>query len=218
MSLAAWAQLSVIQRAAAAGSPDGTYQVRGSNFQEQVYSGSLVVAQNGPRYQFDWVTNAGIITGYGLLERSVLSVAYGPPELCAVVVYQLQADGSLSGRWTVPGGQEIGREQASPAAGPRANTIGGVYQVRAPGLSSGTFSGALTIVPQGSTYHMAWETNRLSFTGTGILRGDTLAAVYGARDLCGLVLYEIQTDGTLDGVWTVHGTTETGTEQARRSE
>lgn len=218
VSLAVLAQIWIIGQAAAVGSPAGTYRVHGSNFQEQVYSGSLAIAQNGPLYQFDWDTDAGSFTGTGILDRSVLAVAYGRPELCAVVVYQIQADGSLSGRWTVPGGQEIGAEQASPVAGARADDIGGVYQVRSPGVSSGAFSGTLTIVPSGSTYRLTWETDRISFTGTGIHQGDTLAAVYGAQDRCGLVLYQIRNGETLDGVWTVQGAAELGTEQAQRKE
>lgn len=70
----------------------------------------------------------------------------------------------------------------------------------------------LTVEPAGNLYRFVWSNNT---DGVGIKRGDNMAVgIGGAR--CGFVVYQVQSDGSLDGIWGGGGSDKTGTETATR--
>ena len=49
----------------------------------------------------------------------------------------------------------------------------------------------------------------------GIKRGDNIAVGIGGSR-CGFVVYQVQSDGSLDGIWGGGGSNKTGTEKATK--
>jgi hypothetical protein len=204
---------------------EATYAVTGANVQEDTYEGTLAVTKSGLTYQLTWETNVGDFIGTGLLRERILAATYGP-EYCKVVAYEVLENGTLDGAYTQMGWTVRGREVAVPETGTTPNGIAGSYRVTAPELAdiAGDVApeiateiaagGDLVIRPSGTTYQLVWETQREGITGTGILRDSILAAVFGGPGECGLVVYEVQSDGSLEGVWTEQGATQVGTEEA----
>ncbi len=73
-------------------------------------------------------------------------------------------------------------------------------------------STTLTVEPAVNLYRFLWSNNT---EGLGIKRRKNIAVgIGGAR--CGFVTYEIQSDGTLDGIWGGYGSEKTGTEKATK--
>lgn len=61
-------------------------------------------------------------------------------------------------------------------------------------------------------YRLTWVVEGNNYSGVGILQGDILSVGWGATDECKTMIYEIQPDGTMDGLW---GSRVTATEYAR---
>lgn len=98
---------------------------------------------------------------------------------------------------------------ASPAL---AQNVGGKYTVAGTNFDGSAYSGTAEITPSSnSTCRIKWDTGNNS-TGFCMLAGDALAAAYKLGDDVGLVLYKLQGDGTLKGVWTIADKSGAGTE------
>jgi hypothetical protein len=196
--------------------PNGIYQVQGDNLQGQVYTGTLRIGQERGIYHLNWDSPAWSFKGAGVATGPVLSAIYGSPiEQCNLAAYQIQPVGMLKGRWLINGDQPGGEEWASPRTNAQLGELAGVYDLSEPGYTTGAYSGTLSIAAAGPIYQLSLNINGTSSTGTGIRQGDTLAAVYGAGEQCGLIVYRMQPDGVLDGRWTVYGATDVGTERAQ---
>ncbi|HEX9953308.1 MAG TPA: hypothetical protein VGB53_16170 [Rubricoccaceae bacterium] len=93
--------------------PEGAYAVSGTNpGSEGVYTGTLVMADDGNATAVRWDVGGSVYTGIGLAVDDVLGVAYGA-ETCGVAVYRM-AEGALDGVWTAAGASGIGTETATP--------------------------------------------------------------------------------------------------------
>lgn len=96
--------------------------------------------------------------------------------------------------------------------------VGGVYAVEGTGLDGGTYTGSALI--QGitdTTCSIVWETGGQSSEGFCMRYGSAFSAFYaieagGDVPHFGLVMYEIQADGSLRGVWTITGMDGAGSE------
>src|SRR5579872_6362690 len=94
-----------------------------------------------------------------------------------------------------------------------AQNVGGDYQVAGTNFDGSAYSGTATITPSSnSTCRVEWKTGSTTSTGFCMLAGDALAAAYKLNDSVGLVLYKLQGDGSLNGIWTIADKPGAGTE------
>ena len=93
-----------------------------------------------------------------------------------------------------------------------AQSVGGKYTVRGKNIDGSPYSGTATITPSSdSTCRMVWKTGSTS-NGICMLAGKAFAAAYVLNKSFGLVLYELQGDGSLKGIWTIADQPGAGTE------
>jgi hypothetical protein len=98
---------------------------------------------------------------------------------------------------------------ATPAA---AQTIGGRYSVEGTNPNGSPYRGTATIVPRSdTTCRISWQTGPTA-NGICMMTGKSLVASYAMSGGVGLMLYELQPDGSLKGVWTVADQPGGGTE------
>ena len=199
--------------AAPAAAPDiaGTYNITGSNPTGAPYKGTLEVIARGDVYQFRW--NAGTqYDGVGVQNGKVVAVAFAngsDGKGCGVVDYDVKGDGTLDGKWGYWGTNESGTETASRTSG---SGLEGEYDASGKNPDGREYKVKLTVEPLGKLYHFVWSNNT---DGTGIKRGDNVAVGIGGSR-CGFVTYEVQSDGSLDGMWGGGGSDQTGTEKATK--
>jgi hypothetical protein len=90
--------------------------------------------------------------------------------------------------------------------------VGGQYQVAGTNADGSGYRGTATITPRSnSTCRITWQTGSTS-TGICMLAGRAFAASYVLNGKVGLVVYELQADGSLKGVWTMADQPGAGTE------
>ena len=89
----------------------------------------------------------------------------------------------------------------------------GHYVVRGtnPG-SARPYIGVVVVEKTGDTYRVQWIIGGDTYTGTGIGSDDFLAVAYGAGNQIGLALYNRRSNGVWDGVWTINGGRQIGTD------
>jgi hypothetical protein len=98
------------------------------------------------------------------------------------------------------------------AAAASAQSVGGKYEVKGTNFDGSPYSGMATITRSSdSTCRIRWETGSTS-DGICMLANASLAAAYKMGDAVGLVLYDLQSDGSLKGVWTIADKSGAGTE------
>jgi hypothetical protein len=94
-----------------------------------------------------------------------------------------------------------------------AEHVGGTYKVKGTNFDGSPYSGTATITPSSnSTCRIEWKTGGTTSSGFCMLAAGSLAAAYKLNDSVGLVLYELQDDGSLKGVWTIADKSGAGTE------
>jgi hypothetical protein len=94
-----------------------------------------------------------------------------------------------------------------------AAEVGGNYTVEGTNFDGAPYGGTATItVSSNSTCEIAWQTGQSESVGICMLLNDSFAAGYVMGDAVGLVIYEVQEDGVLNGVWTAAGVDGAGTE------
>jgi hypothetical protein len=198
-------------KTASAPAPDiaGKYNITGTNPEGGGYKGTLEVITRGDVYQFRW--NAGTqYDGVGVQNGSIVAVAYAngaDGKGCGVIDYDIASDGSLSGKWGYWGVNDAGTESASRSGG---SSLVGEYEATGRNPNGKQYKAHLTVEPAGTLYRFAWSNDT---DGMGIKRGDNVAVGIGGRR-CGFVTYEVQGDGSLDGIWGGGGSDKTGTEKA----
>jgi len=105
------------------------------------------------------------------------------------------------------------------AAVPHARAgLEGQYVIRGTNPSGQQYKGRAAIKSAEGVYQVVWKIGESKHVGTGILKNDMLSVVYratGRGKRPGLVVYQVQDDGSLVGVWVGLGKTETGTERWR---
>src|SRR5437016_1474246 len=100
-----------------------------------------------------------------------------------------------------------------------APDIAGKYNVVGSNPDGGGYKGTLEVIPHGDVYQFRWNAGT-QYDGVGVTNGNVVAVAFanGANGKgCGVVDYEIATDGALRGRWGYWGVNEAGTENATRS-
>ena len=189
----------------------GKYNVTGENPNGGNYRGTLEVIARGDVYQFRW--NAGAqYDGVGIQNGNIVAVAYttgSNGKGCGVVDYDIQSDGTLNGKWGYWGTNEAGTENATRTSG---SDLVGEYDGSGKNPDGKEYKVKITVEPAGNLYRFVWSNNT---DGVGIKRANNVAVgIGGAR--CGFVMYQVQEDGNLDGVWGGGGSDKTGTEKATK--
>ncbi|MCB1495917.1 MAG: hypothetical protein KDJ86_09045 [Bauldia sp.] len=93
-----------------------------------------------------------------------------------------------------------------------AQDIGGRYRVEGTNFDGSRYTGIAVIkVTSKSTCNIAWDTGSTA-KGICMRNGTSFAASYVMGKAIGLVIYRINTDGSLEGLWTVAGEDGVGTE------
>jgi len=198
-------------KTSSAPAPDiaGKYNITGTNPEGGGYKGTLEVIARGDVYQFRW--NAGTqYDGVGVQNGSIVAVAYAngsDGKGCGVVDYDIASDGSLSGKWGYWGVNDAGTETATRTSG---SSLVAEYDATGKNPDGKPYKAHLTVEPAGNLYRFGWSNNT---DGIGIKRGDNVAVGIGGRR-CGFVTYQVQGDGSLDGIWGGGGSDKTGTEKA----
>jgi hypothetical protein len=95
----------------------------------------------------------------------------------------------------------------------QAQDVGGTYRVQGTNFDGSPYGGTAVITPSSnSTCRIEWKTGSTSSSGFCMLSNGALAAAYRLNNSIGLVLYELQADGALKGVWTIADRPGAGTE------
>lgn len=99
---------------------------------------------------------------------------------------------------------------ASPAL---AQDIGGAYKVQGTNHDGSPYSGdALITLTSDTTCEIVWNTGGVTSKGICSRNDDAFAAAYVLNDSIGLVIYKVQADGSMQGLWTIAGEGGSGTE------
>lgn len=78
----------------------------------------------------------------------------------------------------------------------------------------GEYRGEVAVVQTGDVYQVGWTIAGQRHVGTGVLNGDVFSVVYQPEgEQAGIAVYELQPDGSLDGVWTGLGGQALGVER-----
>jgi len=189
----------------------GKYNITGTNPEGGGYKGTLEVIARGDVYQFRW--NAGTqYDGVGVQNGNMIAVAYAngsDGKGCGVIDYDIASDGSLNGKWGYWGVNDAGTELAKRTSG---SSLVGEYDATGKNFDGKQYKAHLTVEPAGNLYRFAWSNDT---DGIGIKRGDNVAVGIGGKR-CGFVTYQVQGDGSLDGIWGGGGSDKTGTEKATK--
>jgi hypothetical protein len=89
---------------------EGSYDLKGTNTDGGNYTGKLTVKKEGAGYRFQWSAPSAL-TGFGIQGADMVAVGIGGNQ-CGFVGYDIQPDGSLSGKWGSPGSTSVGTEVA----------------------------------------------------------------------------------------------------------
>jgi hypothetical protein len=97
--------------------------------------------------------------------------------------------------------------------------IAGKYNVTGSNPDGGAYKGTLEIIPHGDVYQFRWNAGT-QYDGVGVANGTVVAVAFANGPNgkgCGVIDYEIASDGALDGKWGYWGVNEAGSEKATRS-
>ena len=110
----------------------------------------------------------------------------------------------------------------APSPTPAEREISGVFNVSGTAANeTEPYSGVLTVAPSGDVYEFRWQVNRGSRVGTGVQLGNVVAVSYaatGGGKGCGVTVYKIASDGSMEGRIAQWNEPKFGTEKAKRVE
>ncbi|HKP68259.1 MAG TPA: hypothetical protein VJV05_03180 [Pyrinomonadaceae bacterium] len=124
---------------------------------------------------------------------------------------------------TVSSGSTATTTSSSPAtpSKPAAKDISGSYEVSGTNESGGgAYNGTLNVKSRGDVYQFSWTSGTNTYDGVGVQTGNNVAVAFteGADGKgCGVVLYSIGADGTLDGKAGYWGNNSSESETATRT-
>src|ERR1700690_2281567 len=85
-----------------------------------------------------------------------------------------------------------------------AGDVGGTYDVFGSNTDGTDYKGTVSIeVTTENTCRITWKTGSSTSSGICMRNGDAFSAAYELNGKVGLVIYEIQKDGSMIGNWTI---------------
>lgn len=200
----------------------GVFNVSGTAANDtEPYNGVLTVAPSGDVYEFRWQVNRGSRVGTGVQLGNVVAVSYaatGGGKGCGVMVYRIASDGSMEGRVARWGEGKFGTIKATLSEG---QGFVGKYSIIGRTADNVGFGGRMTIKKDGSGYDFEWvqnferSENDKIIVGFGIWKGSYAAVSFGGRQ-CSFALYDITSNGSLEGNWGGQKSVTFGKETAKR--
>jgi hypothetical protein len=98
-----------------------------------------------------------------------------------------------------------------------AQDLGGVYMLEGTNFDGSTYGGQVEIVISSDiACQITWISGKNTTKGTCMRSGTAFTAAYQAGEAIGLILYQLQPDGTLVGAWTISGADGVGVEVLSR--
>lgn len=97
------------------------------------------------------------------------------------------------------------------AADPLTAKVEGVYTAKGEDISGVKYTATVEIKEEGDAFRVTWKyANGVSFIGIGLRDGKKLSVSWAGaagegKVMVGVMVYEIQKDGTLEGKWTILG-------------
>ena len=108
-------------------------------------------------------------------------------------------------------GALLGLGLVAPAHAGSVNA--GTYDVEGTNLDGSAYRGTATIeLTSETTCSIEWHTGSTTSSGICMLYDNAFAAAYVLGDAVGLIVYEVQDDGSLHGARTISGKDGSGTE------
>ena len=193
----------------------GKYSINGTNENGGgTYEGTLDVTKHDEVYQLSWDTAGKKYDGVGVENGNTMAAAFADGangKGCGVVLYKIDANGTLDGKAGYWGVNKSESEKATRTGG---SDLVGEYDVKGKNTDGADYNVKLSVKSSGAGYTFSWTGNP-AFEGFGIRQGDTVAVGIGGKQ-CGFVSYVVKPDGTLDGKWGGYGSTQVGTETAKK--
>jgi hypothetical protein len=117
-------------------------------------------------------------------------------------------------------GNTVATAPSSPASS-ASTDISGAYEITGMNENgAGAYRGTLAVTNRGDVYQFSWDTAGKKYDGVGVRTADTVGVAFASGDSgegCGVVLYKIGADGTLDGKAGYWGNNSSETETAKRT-
>lgn len=202
------AVLSLLTGHLSAQSITGEYKCAGSGPGGAEYTGKVLIKNlEGPLYTLAWnLGSGGSYVGTGVFEDGILAAAYGGGKPYGLVVYQVKG-GKLKGKWLVGGQAGVGEETLEGPEG-----LDGTYTITSGKNAAGKpYTGKVDIAKNGETYTVKWTLPNESYSGVGILVGDTMVVGWGQDNGFGTVIY-VQDGANFKGKWASANDTKLGSE------
>jgi len=89
------------------------------------------------------------------------------------------------------------------AAAASAQTVGGKYTVKGTNPNGSSYGGTAVVTPRGDGCRISWDVGS-QWKGLCMVNGDAFAATYTSGAASGLLIYKVQPDGSLRGVWVLN--------------
>jgi hypothetical protein len=106
-------------------------------------------------------------------------------------------------------------------ASPTPQDLAGTYDITGMNENgAGAYKGTLVITDRGDVHQLSWDTAGKKYDGVGVRTGNAMASAFAegsSGEGCGVVLYKIGADGTLDGKAGYWGNNTSETETAKRT-
>lgn len=199
----------------------GSFLIKGSSANDaDPYTGSLTVAPKGDNYEFRWATTKGTRVGTGVQLGSGVAANFaqtGGGKGCGVMLYHIGADGALTGKSALWGEEKYGTENAVRTKGV---SLIGEYTITGSSVEGKDYTGSLKVTRNGEGYQFEWTRKYVEGGGDvrfgfGTWNGSSAASVFGGTQ-CGFALYDVSSNGSLEGYWSGQQKVTIGKEIAKR--
>src|SRR5256714_13597289 len=108
---------------------------------------------------------------------------------------------------------------SSTSSSAPAPDVAGHYNIVGTNPNGATYKGTLEVIARGDVYQFKWNAGT-QYDGVGVQNGNIIAVAFanGANGKgCGVVDYDIASNGSLNGKWGYWGTNDAGSESATRT-
>ena len=100
---------------AAAQDIGGHYRVKGTNLDGTIYEGDAQITKTSQfTCEIEWNTGGSTSSGIRMRDGNAFTAGYELGGKVGLVIYMVQADGTLDGTWTVAGVPAVGTEILTP--------------------------------------------------------------------------------------------------------
>jgi Caspase domain len=172
----------------------GIYRVQGTNPNGSHYRGMVTLTPVGKDFLFKWWISRQTFTGSGQFAGRMLVVNWGQT---SPVVYTINRDGSLDGEWA-DGTATERLDLVARAAEAPVSLAAGRYRVSGRNPNGDPYFGTVSMVRSSEQYVLDWQVGSSHYRGSGTLASNVLTVDWGDSSP---VIYALNADGTLSGLW-----------------